>query len=545
MKVVRITPDGDELNMSLPQDHGSRTEVAGIMSVGANLKNPQSGQISQKIHQDALTGMYCATFFINKVWRQLEQLKQDLEYIPMTNEEYKKKLDTTINKINGLKENENLSKEEMKQGMEILKKEFETLQKEYKKKPLTKTKYNEEYKRLKQKEKELITPESTFNDMLCMDDLPLDRMWQKLEHIMAVYEELNIDRDHKTWHSIISMFLPDDFEYELHSGDNDFVVHRGVIVSGYINSAVIGQGPNSIVYVLEKYYGRDPTVDFISTIQFMGNHYLMYERGFSIGIGDSIIEDVEEEVNKTIAKCYEDVDIVMKTEKDKKRQELSINTAMNNAVNISNKLMKEIVPDNNNAKIMIDCGAKGKPINMAQIGATIGQQNVDGKRMETTRNGRSLPHFAAYDTAVDPDAPEHVQRKQLEKNCESRGFVKNNYIKGLTPAEFFFHASGGREGVIDTACKTSVSGYISRRLMKVMEDLSINYDQTVRNSAKMIVQFNYGSGLDPSHATKMNGVPQIIDIKKLALKLNADVEWERRGDVQTSKQWRKFTTKLI
>jgi hypothetical protein len=48
------------------------------------------------------------------------------------------------------------------------------------------------------------------------------------------------------------------------------------------------------------------------------------------------------------------------------------------------------------------------------------------------------------------------------------------FIALLRPLqEFFFHAMGGREGLIDTAVKTSSTGYIQRRLVKAMEDLII------------------------------------------------------------------------
>jgi len=75
---------------------------------------------------------------------------------------------------------------------------------------------------------------------------------------------------------------------------------------------------------------------------------------------------------------------------------------------------------------------------------------------------------------------------------ESRGFVGNSYLYGLTPEEFFFHAMGGREGLSDTAVKTSETGYIQRRLMKALEDVMVKYDGTVRNSHGDILQFLYG-----------------------------------------------------
>ena len=80
---------------------------------------------------------------------------------------------------------------------------------------------------------------------------------------------------------------------------------------------------------------------------------------------------------------------------------------------------------------------------------------------------------------------------------ESKGFVENSYLAGLTPSEFYFHAMGGREGLIDTAVKTSETGYIQRRLVKAMEGLMVYYDETVRNANRELVQLKYGEdGMD-------------------------------------------------
>ena len=100
----------------------------------------------------------------------------------------------------------------------------------------------------------------------------------------------------------------------------------------------------------------------------------------------------------------------------------------------------------------------------------LGQQNVDGKRIPYGFSNRTLPHFTKYD-----DSP------------AARGFVENSFIKGLEPTELFFHAQGGREGLIDTAVKTSTTGYIQRRLVKSMEDLMVGYDGTVRNNKGRII----------------------------------------------------------
>jgi DNA-directed RNA polymerase beta' subunit len=51
---------------------------------------------------------------------------------------------------------------------------------------------------------------------------------------------------------------------------------------------------------------------------------------------------------------------------------------------------------------------------------------------------------------------------------------------------------GGRVGLIDTAVKTSTTGYIQRRLIKGLEDLMVAYDMTIRTNKGKIVQFAYG-----------------------------------------------------
>jgi DNA-directed RNA polymerase II subunit RPB1 len=124
---------------------------------------------------------------------------------------------------------------------------------------------------------------------------------------------------------------------------------------------------------------------------------------------------------------------------------------------------------------MVKAGSKGSDLNITFMISCLGQQNVDGKRIPYGFNERTLPHYNKYDES--PGA---------------RGFVESSYINGLTPQELFFHAMGGRVGLIDTAVKTSSTGYIQRRLIKGLEDLMVNYDMTVRTNKNKIVQFSYG-----------------------------------------------------
>ena len=130
---------------------------------------------------------------------------------------------------------------------------------------------------------------------------------------------------------------------------------------------------------------------------------------------------------------------------------------------------------------MVNAGSKGSPINIAQMISCLGQQNVDGKRIPYGFEDRTLPHYTKFD-----DSP------------EARGFVESSFIQGLTPEEVYFHAMGGRVGLIDTAVKTSQTGYIQRRLIKAQEDGKVHYDMTVRNNKGKILQFSYGDdNIDP------------------------------------------------
>lgn len=160
--------------------------------------------------------------------------------------------------------------------------------------------------------------------------------------------------------------------------------------------------------------------------------------------------------------------------------ESKVNQELNRARDVAGASAQKSLSESNNVKQMVIAGSKGSFINISQMTACVGQQNVEGKRIPFGFKYRTLPHFTK-----DDHSP------------ESRGFVENSYLRGLTPQEFFFHAMGGREGLIDTAVKTAETGYIQRRLVKALEDVMIKYDGTVRNSLGHIIQFCYGEdGMD-------------------------------------------------
>jgi DNA-directed RNA polymerase subunit A' len=138
----------------------------------------------------------------------------------------------------------------------------------------------------------------------------------------------------------------------------------------------------------------------------------------------------------------------------------------------------------NFAVIMARSGARGSMLNLSQMAGSIGQQAVRGERISRGYEKRTLSHFNKGDLGAD-----------------AKGFVRSSYKRGLNPTEYFFHSMGGREGLVDTAVRTSRSGYMQRRLVNALEDIRVKYDSTVRNTANTVVQFKYGEdSIDPTRS---------------------------------------------
>ena len=176
--------------------------------------------------------------------------------------------------------------------------------------------------------------------------------------------------------------------------------------------------------------------------------------------------------------------------------------------------------------IMARTGARGSSLNVGQMTAALGQQSVRGKRIEKGMKGRALSHFPWNDTSP-----------------EAKGFVRSNYRDGLSPTEFFFHAMGGREGLVDTAVRTQQSGYMQRRLVNALEHLKVEYDLTVRDPHGHIIQFLYGEdGVDPAksdHGRPIN-LDRLVETEELINK----VEGEARTTKTVERLLKKYQPRL-
>jgi DNA-directed RNA polymerase II subunit RPB1 len=290
---------------------------------------------------------------------------------------------------------------------------------------------------------------------------------------------------------LIQLLLPNDFCFTKKNAlydqdDNSYlsdgvvIIENGILIYGNLCKKTLGTSEGSIIHQLWLDYGPDRAKRFISDLQYVVNAFLIHH-GFSIGAMDIFVDPkTEKNVESVMQNCTEKVNSIINLAKNSKQIDISlyekqINSTLNNAMSQSGKIVKENITLQNNINSTVTSGSKGSILNIAQIMGCVGQQNVNGKRVEMGYEGRVLPHFEVND--IGPEA---------------KGFVKQSYKKGLKPYEFFFHAMGGREGIIDTAVKTSETGYIQRRLVKSMEDLQVQSDYTVRNGIGDVVQFAYG-----------------------------------------------------
>jgi len=309
-------------------------------------------------------------------------------------------------------------------------------------------------------------------------------------------------RDNITNFDMLSQILPpislkyktkkfkDTEEYA--TSNNVLEINNGKYIRGQIEKGVVGDGSKGLIQRIYNDYGSMASSDFIDDLQNVVTEY-MKSNSYSVGISDLIaddqtnakIVDVISDKKKNVHNLIDQVHLGIfenKTGKSNEAEfETQVNNILNKATNEAGQVGRSSLNRDNRFVIMVNAGSKGSELNIAQMVSCLGQQNVDGKRIPYGYENRTLPHFNKFD-----DSP------------GARGFIESSFISGLTPTELFFHAMGGRVGLIDTAVKTSQTGYISRRLIKALEDLMVNYDMTVRNNKGKIVQFIYGDdGFDP------------------------------------------------
>ncbi|KAF3048932.1 DNA-directed RNA polymerase II subunit rpb1 [Didymella keratinophila] len=304
---------------------------------------------------------------------------------------------------------------------------------------------------------------------------------------MAIAKEVNIvklDDDSKPgpWNDI---------------ADKSLMIMGGQLIFGQITKKVVGATAGGVIHIIFNELSPLDAVAFFNACQRIVCYWLLHW-GFSMGVGDAIPDPAtSEKIAECIAKSKKDVeDIILTATQDKLEPlpgmtirgtfESKVQKFLNEGREGGGTAAQNSLKHFNNVVNTVISGSKGSTVNISQMVSLVGQQAVEGQRIPFGFKYRTLPHFTKDDYSP-----------------ESRGFVENSYLRGLTPSEFFFHAMAGREGLIDTAVKTAETGYIQRRLVKALEDVMVKYDGTVRNSMGDIVEFIYGEdGLDGAHIEK-------------------------------------------
>ncbi|XP_069779752.1 DNA-directed RNA polymerase I subunit RPA1 isoform X2 [Narcine bancroftii] len=297
--------------------------------------------------------------------------------------------------------------------------------------------------------------------------------------------------------------------YPLWTG-KQVVILEGELLCGVLDKAHYGSSAYGLVHCCQELYGGETSGKLLTCLARLFTAYLQLYRGFTLGVEDilvkpkanrkrqKIIAQLEQCGDKAIrnafnlpesTSCEEAQDKwqnahLSKDPRDMNVVDLKFKEEVNQYNNQINKVCMPLglhrqFPENN-LQLMVQSGAKGSTVNTMQISCLLGQIELEGRRPPLMPSGKSLPCFQPYDFTP-----------------RSGGFVTGRFLTGISPPEFFFHCMAGREGLVDTAVKTSRSGYLQRCIIKHLEGLVVQYDLTVRDSDGSIVQFLYGEdGLD-------------------------------------------------
>lgn len=261
----------------------------------------------------------------------------------------------------------------------------------------------------------------------------------------------------------------------------------------------------SLIHSIFRDHGADKCASFFNNAQHVIRAYLL-KNGFTVGLRDLVLEDYltkqidiginqqKMEVEKTIHALHLNMFENLTSDTTEVAFENKVLGQLTAARSSAENLLKNHHDDilTNRFMNMVNGGSKGKLINLAQMTACLGQQIIEGRRVPYSFDSRSLPHFTKFDDSAS-----------------ARGFVHGSFIKGMNPLEFFFHAMAGREGIIDTAVKTSSTGYIQRKLMKALEDYKVTWSKTVKDAQNNTIQYLYGDDNIDGISMEYQSVPLV------------------------------------
>jgi len=461
--------DGDEINIHVPQTIEAYAEAEQLMSVFRNLINAQKNIPMMGIVYDTLTGateMTRPQYELEQLHEKLMGFNRQLASLPVESDEYRQLQASVAQAI----ERRGVVEQRVR-----------------------------------------IDPIVYNQAIITVADTP---------QMETLYQRLNkYGIDPATGRGLISASFPSDFDYNASFKDpandklmNVVVIKEGVLIKGLLTKDVIGNKDGSIIAEMFKQLGGLDTVDFMSDIQFIVREFL-HQHGFTVTPSDCIPSDANfrQKIDEILSTAT--MKVIATTGKTANRikaeeQERKINIMLEGAKTQTQTIVQQTFKPDNNILIMANSGAKGTSLNAAMMSAALGQVNVSGRRIQPVLPGnRSLPIF-------EPNDP----------NPRARGFCINSYSSGLDPAEFWWQAMAGREGVTDTAVNTATTGFLQHQLIKSAEDIHISPDGSVRTADNGIVMPVYedGNSADELSTVRIWGesIPFYRNLVQVANKIN-------------------------
>lgn len=392
---------------------------------------------------------------------------------------------------------------------------------------------------LMQVQTQIITPKNGLNIIGCIED--------SITGNYLLTKEDNIDKDIAinilisigiedfsklgkgntvTGKEIFSCLLPNDLDFISVAKCRDFkneetkdknayvTIKKGKLVYGVIDKNTIGEDNGELLRALYNAYDNLDAIEIIGKIFRLGIAYLL-QTGFTTAISDTDLPiEISQKAKEMIHVAESKVDALIEEFKKgnletlpgktlEETLELKILEILNKVRNQIGNMVSENIKLDNPTVIMMKSGATANILNLTQMAACVGQQSLRGKRVEGGYTDRTLSLF-----------------KEKDLSPLAHGFIEKGYKQGLSPVEFFYGAMTGRDSLMDTALRTPRSGYLYRRLANALQDLKVEYDGTIRDANKTVIQFAYGEdGIDVS---KSDG--GTINIKKIIKEVIGDTK---------------------
>ncbi|MFB6174995.1 MAG: DNA-directed RNA polymerase subunit A' [Candidatus Nanohalobium sp.] len=297
---------------------------------------------------------------------------------------------------------------------------------------------------------------------------------------------------------VVSLFIPEDISLTINEGDSDeVVIEDGKLVKGVLDEDALGDYGGEIIQQLDIEYGSDKVAEFLNRVSRVGAIFLTH-RGFSIGLDDlEVPQEATDEIHEIIDEALDDAEELLQEYEQGKMEaitgqtledtrEIKVSKRLNEANTDIGDVIDQYFDEDSSAYVMADSGARGSMQNVTTMAGMLGQNSVRDTRIERGYKNRTLSHF-----------------KKGELSAKSKGFVSSSILEGLDAQEMFFHQMAQRKALADKSLNTKTSGYMYRRVSNALQDLKVEYDQTVRNAQGDIIQFRAGEdGMDPQKSDR-------------------------------------------